>query len=74
MAECGVAFRVALPKSSRFSSRASRQNTGGLHVPVWYRPMSVEAVGFELGVWPSGFDQAPAELSAIDLHRSPVLL
>jgi hypothetical protein len=24
----GVAFRVALPKSSRFSSRASRQNTG----------------------------------------------
>jgi hypothetical protein len=31
---CGVAFRVALPKSSRFSSRASRQNTGVLNVPV----------------------------------------
>jgi|LakMenEpi10Aug09_1017262.scaffolds.fasta_scaffold05833_3 hypothetical protein len=34
MASCGVAFRVALPKSSRFSSRASRQNTGFLNVPV----------------------------------------
>jgi hypothetical protein len=31
MAECGVAFRVELPKSSRFSSRASRQNTGVLY-------------------------------------------
>jgi hypothetical protein len=30
---CGVAFRVALPKSSRFSSRASRQNTGGFAWP-----------------------------------------
>jgi hypothetical protein len=30
---CGVAFRVALPKSSRFSRRASRQNTGVLNVP-----------------------------------------
>jgi hypothetical protein len=28
MADRGVAFRVALPKSSRFSSRASRQSTG----------------------------------------------
>jgi hypothetical protein len=30
-----LAFRVALPKSSRYSSRASRQITGVLHVPVW---------------------------------------
>jgi hypothetical protein len=29
-----LAFRVALPKSSRFSSRASRQNIWVLHVPV----------------------------------------
>jgi hypothetical protein len=36
------------PKSSRFSSRASRQITGVLHVTVWYRSTPVEAVGFEL--------------------------
>jgi hypothetical protein len=35
MADCGVAFRVAHRKSSRYSSRASRQITGVLHVPVW---------------------------------------
>ena len=54
MASCGVAFRVALPKSSRFSSRASRQNTGVLHVPLWPRSTMVEGVGFELvggGCW-----------------------
>ena len=32
-----LAFRVALPKSSRFSSRTSRQNTEVLHGSVWYR-------------------------------------
>jgi len=48
MADRGVVFRVAQRNSSRFSSRASRQITGVLNVPVWYRPMSVEAVGFEL--------------------------
>ena len=37
MAERGVVFRVAHRKSSRFSSRASRQITGVLHVTVWYR-------------------------------------
>ena len=30
-----------------FSSRASRQNTGVLHVLVWYRSRPAEAVGFE---------------------------
>ena len=44
MAECGVAFRVALPKSSRFSRRASRQNIGGLNVPVCPRSRPAEAV------------------------------
>ena len=33
MADRGVVFRVAHPKSSRFSSRASRQITGVLHIP-----------------------------------------
>ena len=47
---CGVAFRVAHPKSSRFSSRASRQNTGVLHVPVPPQSMLIEGVGFELSV------------------------
>jgi hypothetical protein len=47
---CGVAFRVALPKSRRFSSRASRQNTGVLHVPVPPQSMLIEGVGFELFV------------------------
>jgi hypothetical protein len=50
MADRGVAFRVALPKSSRFSSRASRQNTEVLHGPVWPRSTPVEGVGFELSV------------------------
>jgi len=45
---CGVAFRVAHPNSSRFSSRASRQNAWDLHVSVWYGSTPVEAVGFEL--------------------------
>ena len=45
---CGVVFRVAQRKSSRFSSRASRQNTGILHGLVWHRSTPVEAVGFEL--------------------------
>ena len=45
---CSVVFRVAHRNSSRFSSRASRQiTTGVLNVPAWYRPMSVEVVGFE---------------------------
>ena len=44
---CGVAFRVAHRKSSRFSSRASRQNAGVLHVPDWYRSTTAEAVGFD---------------------------
>ena len=35
-----VVFRVAL----------ERENTWLLHVPVWYRPTLVEAVGFELTV------------------------
>ena len=48
MADRGVVFRVAQPNSSRFSIRASRQNTRVLNVPVWLRFMSVEAVGFEL--------------------------
>ena len=48
MAECGVAFRVALPKSSRFSRRASRQNSGVLHVPVCPGSMPIEGLGFEL--------------------------
>jgi hypothetical protein len=43
-----LAFRVALLKSSRFSRRASRQNTRVLHVSVWYRSTPAEAVGFEL--------------------------
>jgi hypothetical protein len=43
-----LAFRVAHRNSSRFSSRASRQNTGVLNVSVWYRSTVVEAVGFEL--------------------------
>jgi hypothetical protein len=47
---CGVAFRVALPKSSRFSSRASRQNTRVLYVPVPPQSMLIEGVGFELFV------------------------
>ena len=47
---CSVVFRVAHRNSSRFSSRASRQITGVLNVPAWYLPMSVEVVGFELGV------------------------
>ena len=50
MAECGVAFRVALPKSSRFSSHASRQNIGVWHVPVCPRYTPIEGVGFELSV------------------------
>ena len=50
MASCGVAFRVALPKSSRCSSRASRQNTGVLNVPVWPQTTPAEAIGFELSV------------------------
>jgi hypothetical protein len=45
---CGVVFRVTHRKSSRFSSRARRQNTGVLHLPVWHRSTAVEAVGFEL--------------------------
>jgi hypothetical protein len=45
-----LAFRVALSKLSRFSSRTSRQNTGVLHNPVWHRSTMVEAVGFELSV------------------------
>jgi len=45
-----LAFRVALSKSSRFSSRTSRQNTGVLHGSVWYRSTPVGAVGFELSV------------------------
>ena len=49
LARCGapaaLVFRVALPKSSRFSSR---QITGVLHVTVWPRSTPVEAVGFEL--------------------------
>jgi hypothetical protein len=32
---CGVVFRVAHRKSSRFSSRECRRNTGDLHVTVW---------------------------------------
>ena len=48
MAPAALLFRVAPLKSSRFSSRASRQITEGLHGSVWYRSMSVEAVGFEL--------------------------
>jgi hypothetical protein len=47
---CGVAFRVALPKSSRFSSRVIRQNTGVLNVPVPPQSMLIEGVGFELSV------------------------
>ena len=47
MADRGVVFRVAHRKSSRFSSRASRQITGVLHVTVWPRSTPVEAVGFE---------------------------
>ena len=45
-----VVFRVAQRKSSRFSSRASRQINGVLHVQVWYRSTPEEAVGFELSV------------------------
>jgi hypothetical protein len=37
MASCGVAFPLARPKSSHVSNRASRQNTGVLHVPLWPR-------------------------------------
>jgi hypothetical protein len=47
---CGVAFRVAHPKSRRFSSRASRQNTGVLRVPAWLQNTLAEGVGFELYV------------------------
>jgi hypothetical protein len=47
---CGVAFRVALPKSSRFSSRVSRQNTRDLKDRLWPRSTPAEAVGFELFV------------------------
>jgi hypothetical protein len=43
-------FALRTRKSSRFSSRASRQNTGVLRRPVWYRSTPVEAVGFELAV------------------------
>jgi hypothetical protein len=38
-----LAIRVALSKSSRFSSRTSRQNTGVLHGSVWYRSTPVGA-------------------------------
>jgi hypothetical protein len=38
------------PKSNRFSSRASRQNTGVSHVPSRAELASEEAVGFELVV------------------------
>ena len=45
MAPAALAFRVALPKSSRFSSH---QNTGVSKDRFWPRTTPVGAVGFEL--------------------------
>ena len=46
----GVAFRVALPKSSSFSRRASRQNIAVLNGSVCPQTTQVEGVEFEPSV------------------------
>jgi hypothetical protein len=43
-------FASRTPKPSRVSSRASRRNTGVLHVPSRAELASEEVVGFELVV------------------------
>ena len=50
MVKCGVAFRGAPTEKSDLSSRASRHNTVGLHVPLLPRSTPIEGVGFELSV------------------------